>query len=173
GFVLQKAGAANPQKIIGMLRLRDFHLMKAILLGIGSSSLGLFLLLAAGLVPVAHLGVKSSYVGVVVGGAILGVGWALAGFCPGTGVVAVGAGRRDAWSFTIGGLVGAFIFMLVYGRLQGTVLFHGLGGKATLAATGSPKFPALFPAVPGLVVAGVIAAVFILAAWLLPAGEKS
>ena len=168
GFVLQKVGAASPRKIIDMLRLKDFHLMKAILLGIGSASLGLFLFLAAGLIDPAHLSVKSSYVGVIIGGIILGSGWALAGFCPGTGVVALGAGRRDALFFIAGGLLGTLAFILSYGFIETTFLFHNLGGKVTLAVTGNSKFPALIPALPGLVVAGGIALLFIFIAWKLP-----
>lgn len=173
GFVLQKAGAANPQKIINMLRLKDLHLMKAIFLGIGSSSLILFALLAAGVIDVAHLSVKSSYVGVIAGGAILGLGWALSGFCPGTGIVGFGAGRKDALWFVLGGLVGACIYMLLYGFLEGSFLFAKLGGTSTLAATGSGEFPALLPDLPGLVVAGVIAVVFIIIAWKLPQGKQA
>lgn len=168
GFVLQKVGAANPQKIINMLRLRDFHLMKVILLGIGASSLMLFVLLAAGIIDASHIDVKSSYVGVIIGGAILGLGWAMSGFCPGTGIVGAGAGRKDAVSFIIGGLLGAFIFMLIYEPLEGSFLFGDLGGKATLAVTGNAEFSALLPGLPGVVVAGIIAVIFIIMAWKLP-----
>jgi uncharacterized membrane protein YedE/YeeE len=168
GFVLQKVGAANPQKIINMLRLKDFHLMKVILLGIGVSSLMLFVLLAVGLIDHTHVSVKSSYIGVIIGGAILGLGWGMSGFCPGTGVVGVGAGRKDALSFTLGGLLGAFMYMLLYEPLMGSFLFRDLGGKATLAVTGNGKFLALLPGLPGIVVAGVIAIIFIIMAWKLP-----
>ena len=57
GFVLQKAGAANPQKIIGMLRLNDLHLMKVIFFAIGISSLVLFIFLAIGFIDSEHIGV--------------------------------------------------------------------------------------------------------------------
>lgn len=173
GFVLQKVGAANPQKIINMLRLKDLHLMKAILLGIGISSLGLFALLAVGIIDASHVSVKSSYVGVILGGALLGLGWSIAGFCPGTGVVGAGAGRKDALSFILGGLLGAFIFMLIYGPLKHSVLFDTLGGKMTLAATGNEKFQALLPDLPGIVVAGVIAVIFIIIAWKLPDNNQN
>lgn len=169
GFVLQKSGAANPQRIIGMLRLKDLHLMKAILLGIGLSSLLLFVMLALGLVDNDNLSVKTAHFGVIIGGAILGVGWAVAGFCPGTGVVAVGARRKDALFFVLGGLVGAFIFILAYGFLEQTFVFDKLGGgKATLAETGIGQYTTLIPSVPSIVVAGSIAVVLILIAWKLP-----
>ncbi|MEN8198767.1 MAG: DUF6691 family protein [Thermodesulfobacteriota bacterium] len=168
GFVLQKTGAANPQKIINMLRLRDFHLMKAIFLGIGLSSLGLFGLISAGIIDPGHLSVKSSYTGVIAGGVLLGMGWALSGFCPGTGVVAAGSGRRDALVFILGGLAGAFLFTLSYASLKGTFLFNKLGGKVTLAATGNEKFAALFPAISPLALAGGIALLFITIGLILP-----
>lgn len=168
GFVLQKIGAANPLRITGMLRLKDFHLMKAILLAIGLSSLFLFIGLATGMIDANHISVKSSYVGVIIGGVLLGIGWAMAGFCPGTGVVAAGAGRKDAWVFVLGGLVGAFIFTLIYGVVKDGFLFDKLGGKVTLATTGNEKYPALFGDIPALALAGGIAVAFIVIAFLLP-----
>ncbi len=172
GFILQKVGAANPQKIINMLRLRDLHLMKAIFLGIGISSLGLFGLMAAGIIDPSHLSVKSSYIGVIVGGLFLGSGWAISGFCPGTGVVAAGAGRKDALFFILGGLAGAFLFTLSYASLKGTFLFNKLGGKVTLVATGNEKYASLFPSVPAIAVAGGIAVAFIAIAIILPSKKK-
>jgi len=169
GFVLQKAGAANPQRIIEMLRLKDFHLMKAILSGIGLSSLLLFILMALDIMDNSNLSVKTAYIGVIIGGAIMGTGWAITGFCPGTGVAAAGAGRKDALSFIIGGLVGAFIFTLAYGSLKSTFIFDKIaGGKATLAATNPEKYITLIASVPSVVVAGGIAVVFIFIAWKLP-----
>lgn len=168
GFVLQKAGAANPRKIIGMLRLRDLHLMKAIFFGIGASSLILFILLSLNVANSSHISVKSSYIGVLLGGVLLGIGWALAGYCPGTAVVAAGAGRRDALSYIAGGLVGAFIYMLGFEYIQNSFLFNKLGGKSTLALTGNTSFPAIFSNIPGLAVAAVIGVIFIVIALKLP-----
>ncbi len=168
GFVLQKAGAVDPHNIIGMLKLRNFHLMKAILFGIGLSNLLLFVGLQLGFVDANHLSVKSAYVGVAVGGGILGLGWAMAGFCPGTAVVAAGAGRKDALSFIAGGLLGAFAFTFLYDSIKDSVLFNPLGGEVTLALTGSEKYGALLTNVSPLLVAGGVGVTFIVIAFLLP-----
>lgn len=168
GFVLQKSGASNPQKIINMLRLKDFHLMKVILLGIGISSLVMFALLIIGIIDTTHISIKTSYIGVLAGGAIFGLGWTIAGYCPSTGVVALGAGKKDAIYFILGSLLGAFIFTLLYEPLKTTFLFDDLGGKLTLANTGNTKYDAFFASAPAFVVAGGIAIAFIANLWKLP-----
>lgn len=169
GFVLQKAGATNPQNIIGMLRLQNFHLAKAIMLAIGSSSLILFVLVSLNLIDVSHFSIKSTYIGVIVGGVILGIGWAMAGYCPGTAVTAAGAGKKTAIFYVVGGLLGALLFTLAYGALQDTFLFTSLfSGKASLAVIAEKESIPLLPQVSALVVAGGIALVFILAAFLMP-----
>lgn len=157
GFVLQRIGAADPQKIIGMLRLTDLQLMKAILTGIGLSSGILFLGLAGGLIDPGHLSIKSMYTGVIAGGALLGIGWAVAGFCPGTGLVALGAGRKDAIFFIVGGLLGAGAFTMLYDRLKDTALFYEMfGGKTALVGPDENMIIALVVAVAFIAVARVL-----------------
>lgn len=172
GFVLYRSGAANPQRIIDMLRLKDAHLVKVILMAIGTSSLLLFISGNMGLVA-PHFSVKTAYVGVMAGAVIFGVGWALSGFCPGTSIVAAGTGRKDAWVFILGGLLGAFVYMVIYGDIKDTVLFDKLfDGKATLVDTGVSTYHILIEGVSTMSVAGGLAILFIIIAFILPASKK-
>lgn len=176
GYILQRIGATNPTVLIDMLRLRNMHLMKVILLGIGAASIVVFGL--AALNPEwTHFSVKTAYIGVLIGGLIFGLGFAIAGYCPGTSVAALGEGRKDAIFFVLGGLVSALLFTLVYGWLKAnTSLFTAVvdttKGKVTLADTGVSKFGALIDLSPTLV-AGVIGIALIAVAVLLPKGQRS
>lgn len=168
GFVLHRVGASNPQRIIDMLRLKDFHLMKAILFGIATASALLFIGMAIGAIDASHMSVKTSYWGVIVGGLILGLGWAVAAYCPGTGAAALGDGRKDAVFFVLGGLAGAFVYMLVYANVEASGLLQKiLGGKSTLAVT-ETSYPAVLENIPGIAVALTIAVIFAVIAWILP-----
>lgn len=168
GFALQRVGANNPQNIINMLRLKDLHLMKAIFFAIGFSSTLLFLLMAFGIIDSGHLSVKSSYFGVIVGGSLLGLGFAIAGYCPGTSITALADGRKDALFFIGGGLLGALLYTLVYGSIKETWLFDKVAGGKVMLATGSEKFEPLLPMIPGTLLAAAIGIVFMLIAWKLP-----
>jgi len=168
GFALQRIGANNPQNIINMLRLKDLHLMKTIFFAIGFSSTLLFLLMAFGIIDSGHLSVKSSYYGVIVGGSLLGLGFAIAGYCPGTSLTALADGRKDALFFIGGGLVGALLYTLVYGSIKETWLFDQVAGGKVMLATGSEKFEPLLPMIPGTLLAATIGVLFMLIAWKLP-----
>lgn len=168
GFALQRVGANNPQNIINMLRLKDLHLMKAIFFAIGFSSTLLFLLMAFGIIDSGHLSVKSSYFGVIIGGSLLGLGFAIAGYCPGTSLTALADGRKDALFFIGGGLLGALLYTLVYGSIKETWLFDKVAGGKVMLAAGSEKFEPLLPMIPGTLLAAAIGIVFMLIAWKLP-----
>jgi len=150
GFVLDRVGATNPGLIIRMLNFTNTHLMKAILFGIGIASLLMFGGLLLGFVDPGHLSVKTAYIGVFAGGILLGIGFAIAGYCPGTGLTAAATGRLDALLFILGGLIGAGAYMLTYGSVKATGLLDKIaGGKATLGPLDGTKYPSLIDGVSG------------------------
>jgi len=170
GFALDRVGATNPEYIIRMLNLSNLHLMKTILMGIGVASVLVFGGLLLGIVDPAHLSVKTTYVGVFIGGILLGLGFAVAGYCPGTGLTALATGRRDAMFFIVGGLVGTASYMVTYASVAATALLDPVaGGKTTLSPITDTKYPALVEAMPGKWLGLLVGLAFMIIAWLLPA----
>ncbi|MDK3016259.1 DUF6691 family protein [Pseudodonghicola flavimaris] len=168
GFVLDRVGASNPSVIGRMLNLTNLNLAKSILLAIGVGSVLMFAGQMLGLVDVGHMSVKAAYVGVFLGGLLLGAGWALAGFCPGTAVVALGAGRRDAVFYVAGGLLGAAAYMVTYPAWKASGLLDDIaGGKVTLGTVPGSKFDGL-TGLPGDILGIVLGLGFIALAFALP-----
>ncbi|MEW9921774.1 DUF6691 family protein [Marimonas sp. MJW-29] len=168
GAVLDRIGATNPNTITRMLNLRHLHLMKAILLAIGTGSVLMFAGQMIGLVNVAHMSVKAAYAGVFIGGLMLGAGWAASGYCPGTGVCAAATGRRDALFFIAGGLLGAAAYMATYPVWKASGLLNDIaGGKVTLGTVPGYKFDGIF-AMSGDILGIVLGLIFVLVAFVLP-----
>lgn len=169
GFTLDRVGATNPNYIMGMLRLSNLHLMKVILLAIAVASALLFGGLQLGLVDVGHMSVKATYWGVLVGGALLGVGFAVAGYCPGTGLTALATGRKDAVWFVLGGLLGAFAYALSHAWWKAAgMLAPVAGGKVTLGAITGAAYGAVWPNLYGIGIGLACAGAFMLVVALLP-----
>ncbi|MDF1871285.1 YeeE/YedE thiosulfate transporter family protein [Vannielia sp.] len=168
GAVLDRVGAANPNWIGKMLSLKHLHLAKTIILAIGVGSVLMFGGQMLGLVEVGHMSVKAAYVGVFIGGLLLGAGWAASGYCPGTGVCAAASGRKDALFFIAGGLLGAAAYMATYPSWKASGLLDDIaGGKVTLGAVPGASYDGLF-AVSGDVLGVALGAVFVLVAIVLP-----
>jgi hypothetical protein len=119
GFSLEQAGFSSSRKLVGMFYGYDTTVIKvfftaAIVALIGSQLLSVFGLLNLNLVFVNEFYVTSS----IVGGVIMGAGFIMGGFCPGTGLSALAIGKIDAMAFFAGGLTGAFLFAETYPFVQ-------------------------------------------------------
>jgi len=168
GATLERIGAANPNVTTRMLALIDLHLMKTILLAIGVGSVLMFGGQMLGLVSVGHLSVKAAYIGVFIGGLLMGGGWALSGYCPGTGVCAAATGRKDALFFIGGGLLGAAAYMATYPMWKASGLLDNLaGGKVTLGTIPGAEYDGL-TGLPGDLLGIVLGVTLIIVAFLLP-----
>ncbi|MDR6390423.1 DUF6691 family protein [Paraburkholderia phenoliruptrix] len=120
GVGLMVSGMANPAKVLGFLDLAGRWDPSLAFVMIGAIAVGSIAFLFArrrkqsllGLamrIP-AHTGVTLR---LVLGSAVFGVGWGLAGFCPGPALVALGAGVPKAWVFVAAMLAGMAVFELL------------------------------------------------------------
>ena len=83
GFLLQKAQVLRYDKQVGALRLIDMTILKFMLSAIVVASIGIYLFKDLGLIK---LSIKATSIGAqVVGGLLFGIGWGIAGLCPGPG----------------------------------------------------------------------------------------
>lgn len=148
GAALYLAGLAEPDKIIGTLRLKDFHAMRTIAVFVLVSMAGTWIMQLNGL---GHLSIKpATLLTVLVGGALLGVGFGMTGYCPGTGLACAVAGRFDALVTAVGMLAGAIVFLLVYPHVVPAMEGVADYGKATLPEiTGTDAIWWVVPIVAG------------------------
>jgi len=130
GFLLQKSGVAQYEVLMGQLFLTDFTVIKVMLTAITVGMLGIFSLRALGLV---ELHVKPTrYAANIAGGLLFGVGLALLGYCPGTGVAALGQGNYDAIAGILGLMAGSYFYAETSGYLGSTIQKIGNRGGIML-----------------------------------------
>lgn len=163
GFALEQAGFSSSRKLAGMFYGYDTTVLKvfftaAIVALVGSQFLSYFGLLDLSLVFVNEYYIAAA----IIGGVIMGAGFIMGGFCPGTGLSALSIGKIDAMVFVAGGLAGAFLFGETYPLIQGI-------------AEGYNKGPVKINEVLGIS-AGLFTFLLIVAAvamfWLAEAAEK-
>ena len=120
GFLLQKGGVLRFDRQVGALLFRDMTLVKFMVSAMLVGSVGFQLLAEAKLIAMNHLAMNVG--GVVLGGLLYGCGWAIAGYCPGTAVGALGEGRWTALFAIAGMLAGAALYAEAHPALKVTVL---------------------------------------------------
>ena len=126
GFILENAGFGSPLKLTSQFRLTDWSVFKVMFTAIVVAAFGLWILRLVGVIPPDSVAVPQALVmASAVGGVLVGAGFAIGGYCPGTSVAGLASGRLDALVFIVGLLVGTFAFMGLYGPTIRTMMAMG------------------------------------------------
>lgn len=133
GYILENAGFGSPRKLAAQFELRDWTLFKVMFTAIVVAAAGLAAARWLGWMQAADLLVPTTYFwSTLLGGALVGAGFAIGGYCPGTAVVAFASGRFDGLVFFAGLVAGTLAFAYPYESLRGFMQAGGGPAEQTL-----------------------------------------
>ena len=121
GFVLSRSGAADYDIIQGMFLFEEFQLYGIIGSAVLLTAPGLWLVRRRGRTALGNplsLEPRPFHRGHVIGGLLFGIGWSIAGMCPGPILVNIGEGKLYAIAALAGALTGTTVFGAFYERLR-------------------------------------------------------
>ena len=130
GFALESSGFSSSRKIIGTFFGYDFVVVKVFFTAALVASIGLLYLSYLGLVDFSTLYIQPTFLAsAIVGGIIMGVGFAMGGFCPGTSLCAAAVGRIDGLVFFGGMFIGVFMFSEAFPLFESMFYSGSQGAK--------------------------------------------
>jgi len=107
GFVLEISGFGNSRKLAAQFYFKEMTVLKVMFGAIVVAMVLIFAASGLGLLDYNLIYVNPTYLWPgILGGLIMGVGFIIGGFCPGTSLVAMGTFKLDGLFFTLGGLFG-------------------------------------------------------------------
>lgn len=142
GYVLEGAGFGSPRKLTAQFRLSDWSVFKVMFVAVIVAAAGLWLAETAALVGAGSVFVPTLFLwAIAAGGVLIGAGFALGGYCPGTSMVGVASGRGDALAFIAGLVAGTAVFAEMFGGLEDFYFAaEGPEGQTVPALTGLPAW---------------------------------
>jgi uncharacterized membrane protein YedE/YeeE len=128
GFFLERAGFGSARKLAAQFYLYDMSVFKVMFTAIVTALLGVTYLgwigwLDLGLVYL----VPTHLVPQIVGGLVLGVGFVVGGYCPGTSVASLATGRIDGLVYAFGIGAGTLVYAEVYPAIKDFVNSNDMG----------------------------------------------
>ncbi|MGF1507228.1 MAG: YeeE/YedE thiosulfate transporter family protein [Anaerolineae bacterium] len=111
GYVLEIAGFGNSTKLAAQFYFKEMTVLKVMFTAIIVAMVLVFGAAAVGLLDYNLIYVNPTYLWPgIVGGLLMGVGFIVGGFCPGTSLVSAATGKIDGIFFVLGVFFGIFLF---------------------------------------------------------------
>jgi len=115
GFILEASGFSSSKKLVGVFYGYDFVVLKVFFTAAVTAMVGLLYFHHLGWIDMEMLYVNPLYLrSAIVGGVVMGAGFIMGGFCPGTAMCAIAIGKLDALAFGGGIILGVFFFGETY-----------------------------------------------------------
>ncbi|NUM80998.1 YeeE/YedE family protein [bacterium] len=115
GFFLERAGFGSGRKLAAQFYFTDMSVLKVMFSAIVTAMLGVFFLSWMGFLDLSLVYVNPTFLlPQIAGGLLLGIGFVIGGYCPGTSAVACSTGRIDAMVYIGGIFAGIFLFGFVF-----------------------------------------------------------
>ncbi|MFU8842181.1 MAG: YeeE/YedE thiosulfate transporter family protein [Bacteroidales bacterium] len=129
GYVLEQAGFSSSRKLAGVFYGYDFVVLRVFFTAAITAMTGLLMFSYLGWIDYTMLYINPTFLwSAIVGGVIMGFGFILGGFCPGTSLVGAVIGKVDAMFFVLGMFIGIFLFGAFYQAFEPIYLGNNLGG---------------------------------------------
>ena len=135
GIGLEAGGFTNTRKLAGVFYGYDFVVLKVFFTAAMTAAIGLFLLDNYGLMDIdLTFYPKTFWIPTTNAGIIMGLGFIVGGFCPGTSVCAAVTGKIDGMYFVLGAFIGIFGYAFTYEPLFEKLRNTGGLGKVNIAS---------------------------------------
>ncbi|MEE4115561.1 MAG: YeeE/YedE thiosulfate transporter family protein [Marinilabiliaceae bacterium] len=137
GFILESSGFSSSRKLAGLFYGYDTVVLKVFFTAGITGMIGLLFFSLFGWIDMEMVFVNPTYLSsAIAGGLIMGAGFILGGFCPGTSVCAAAIGKIDAMVFVGGLFIGVFIFTEGYPLIEKLYLANYKGDIKLSTALG-------------------------------------
>ena len=128
GFVLEASGFSSSRKLAGVFYGYDTVVLKVFFTAAITGMIGLLFLSLFNWIDLDLVYINPTYLySTIAGGIIMGAGFIIGGFCPGTSFCAASIGKIDAMFFIGGMLVGVLIFAEAFPLLEEFFYAKNLG----------------------------------------------
>lgn len=137
GFVLESSGFSSSRKLAGVFYGYDTVVLKVFFTGAITCMIGLLFFSLFGWVDLNLVYVNPTFLtSAIVGGIIMGAGFIIGGFCPGTSFCGAAIGKIDGIVFIVGLFLGVLIFGLGYDLWDELYLAKNLGSPKVSESLG-------------------------------------
>ena len=128
GFVLESNGFSSSRRLAGMFYGYDTTVLKVFFTAAITGAVGLLFMSLFDWIDLSFIYINPTFLwSAIGGGVIMGAGFILGGYCPGTSFVALSIGKLDALAFIGGLFLGIFLFMEGYPLWEGFYKAEFLG----------------------------------------------